>query len=126
MHSKENDTLTGGAGSDRFVFDTTNSSLGVDTLKDFVHEIDRIVLDKSTFTVLTSSVGNGFSNSTDFALVANDAAVGTSKAFIVYSSNTGNLFYNPDGETAGLAAGGQFATLSGHPSLAASDFMIQA
>ncbi|MGL5871677.1 MAG: M10 family metallopeptidase C-terminal domain-containing protein, partial [Xenococcaceae cyanobacterium] len=61
-----------------------------------------------------------------FASVANDAAVGTSYSAIVYSSATGNLFYNSDGAIAGLGTGAQFATVSGIPAVSANDFVLQA
>ncbi|MGL5875892.1 MAG: M10 family metallopeptidase C-terminal domain-containing protein, partial [Xenococcaceae cyanobacterium] len=61
-----------------------------------------------------------------FASVANDAAVGTSYSAIVYSSATGNLFYNSDGAIAGLGTGAQFATVTGIPAVSANDFVLQA
>jgi Ca2+-binding RTX toxin-like protein len=125
-----NDTLTGEAGVDRFLYDTNavfaTSAVGIDTITDFAVGTDKIVLDKTTFTALQSVAGNAFSVVSDFAIVSADSLAGASSGLIVYSSATDNLFYNPDGTTAGLASGGQFATLSGIDSLSASDFVIQA
>jgi Ca2+-binding RTX toxin-like protein len=125
-----NDTLTGGQSSDRFLYNTntafTSSAVGIDTITDFAVGSDKILLDKTTFTALQSVAGNGFSVVSDFAIVSADSLAGASSGLIVYSSASDNLFYNPDGTTAGLASGGQFATLSGIASLNASDFEIQA
>jgi Ca2+-binding RTX toxin-like protein len=125
-----NDTLTGGVGIDRFVYDTTKafaaSDVGVDRITDFTVAADKIVLDKTTFTALTSISGNGFNVGSEFAVVANDADAATSGGKIVYSSGTGNLFYNQNGGAAGLGTGSQFDILNGTPTLTANDFVIQA
>jgi hypothetical protein len=62
----------------------------------------------------------------DFASVADDAAVATNGAFVVYSRATGNLFYNQNGTSATLGSGALFATLAGMPALTTNDFLIQA
>jgi Ca2+-binding RTX toxin-like protein len=124
-----NDLLTGGGGSDRFLFDinaTFNAStIGVDHITDFLPNTDKIVLDKTTFTVLRSAAGSGFSTAADFASVADNAAAAISTAYITYSRATGSLFYNQNGSASGLGTGGEFANLSGLPTLSAADFMIQ-
>ncbi len=121
-----NDNLTGAAGLDKFYFSnvTNFSSLGVDTLTDFAKGSDKLVLSKTLFT----SVGDSLIAS-ELATIATSSATelgvaGSSSAFIVYNSTTGNLFYNPDGATAGLINGGQFATLSNKPILGITDFTI--
>jgi Ca2+-binding RTX toxin-like protein len=124
------DRLTGGTGSDRFIYDTnaifTTSSVGIDQITDFVKGTDKIVLDKTTFNALGSVVGGGFNLANEFAVVGSDAGAATVDALIVYSSETGNLFYNQNGVTTGLGSGGQFASLTGIPSLGAHDFELQA
>jgi Ca2+-binding RTX toxin-like protein len=124
-----NDTLTGGAGSDLFLYDTntafTNSTIGSDRITDFTHSSDKIVLDLTTFTALTSIAGNGFSVASEFAVVSSNIAVATANALIVYSSGTGNLFYNQNGSATGLGAGDQFNTLSNIPGLNTDDFVLQ-
>jgi Ca2+-binding RTX toxin-like protein len=125
-----NDRLTGNSGNDRFVYDTnaafTTASIGVDVISDFIHNSDKIVLDKTTFTAISSAVGTGFSIAREFAIVGSDAAAATSSADIIYNSVNGNLFYNPNGSASGFGTGGLFATLTGHPTLSATDFVIQA
>ncbi|HEY9657329.1 MAG TPA: calcium-binding protein, partial [Allocoleopsis sp.] len=128
-----NDTLSGNGGDDRFVFDTgaafNNTTIGLDSIKDFINfglEDDRIVLDKTTFTALKSVAGDGFSVGSDFTLVGSNSEAATSTALITYSKGTGTLFYNQNGAAAGFGTGGQFASLSGNPTLSAADFVIQA
>ncbi|MBW4616079.1 MAG: tandem-95 repeat protein [Desmonostoc vinosum HA7617-LM4] len=131
-----NDVLTGGTGADRFLFNTnatfTQSGVGIDKITDFKRsEGDKIVLDKTTFSVLSSNPGNGFSSAGDFKSIGFDLfqltiLEGISSAKIVYDAVNGRLFYNENGTAPGFGSGGQFATLDGKPSLTASDFMIQA
>jgi Ca2+-binding RTX toxin-like protein len=137
-----NDSLTGGTGADEFFFGRSEaapvsdfvfraSELGIDTITDFSwSQGDKIALSKETFTALRSVGGTGFSIVTEFARVSTDAAAALSSAFIVYNSSNGKLFYNPNGSASGFAAtldaGGHFATLTGNPSLIASDFSLYA
>ncbi|MEH2323847.1 MAG: hypothetical protein V7K32_09775 [Nostoc sp.] len=72
---------------------------------------------------IASAPGTGFSNKSDFQVTSSAA---TSTAKIVYDSVSGQLFYNQNGSTAGFGSGGLFATLTGAPTLAASDFVLQA
>ncbi|HYX15329.1 MAG TPA: ScyD/ScyE family protein [Nostoc sp.] len=121
---KDNDIFVGGVGADRFLYNTdaafARSAIGVDAITDFnSSQGDKIVLDKTTFSNITSAAGTGFNNLSDFE-VTNKA--GTSTAIIVYDSVNGQLFYNPNGNS----SGGLFATLSGAPTLTASDFVLQA
>ncbi|MFW9262375.1 choice-of-anchor D domain-containing protein [Nostoc sp. CALU 546] len=123
-----NDTLVGGLGADSFLYNTnaafTSAAVGIDTITDFNRsQGDKIVLDKTTFAAITSVVGTGFSNANDFQVTSLGAA---SNAVIVYDPLTGNLLYNQNGSAAGLGSGGQFAKLTGAPTLTASDFIVQA
>ncbi|MBX9257077.1 FG-GAP repeat protein [Desmonostoc muscorum CCALA 125] len=123
-----NDVLTGGTGVDYFLYNTNaafaSSAIGQDTITDFKHsQGDKIILDKTTFTAITSVAGTGFSNAGDFKIISNGA---TSTAKIVYDPVTGQLFYNQNGSAGGFGSGGLFATFSGAPTLTATDFIIQA
>ena len=137
-----NDTLVGGAGADCFVYNTDAvfgaTAVGTDAMSttgyayaDFnSSQGDKIVLDKTTFSVfplqvavgIASTAGTGFSNKSDFQIISNG---GTSTAKIIYDAVSGQLFYNPDGSAAGFGSGGLFATLTGAPTLSASDFVVQ-
>jgi hypothetical protein len=126
-----NDTLTGGLGADKFIYNTNEafakSAVGVDTITDFTSsQTDQIVLDKTTFTRISSMAGTGFSVANEFAQVTTDALAATSAAYIVYNTATGGLFYNRNGTATGFGNGGQFLTLTEKPVLTASQFLIQA
>ncbi len=125
-----NDTLTGGRGIDRFIFNTNKQfqtkDVGIDEITDFSQtQGDIILLDLTTFTAINSDSGTGFGIADEFATVANDGQAATSDAVIIYNSNNGNLFYNPNGSAAGFDSGGLFATLTNTPSLIAEDFFLR-
>lgn len=124
-----NDVLTGGSGADQFVFDINTPfaavSMGVDTIRDFANGTDRIVLDKTTFTALTTAANNALSPS-EFAVVNSASLASSSIAKIVFNSTTGDLFYNQNGAISGLGSGSRFAVLSGVTSLSAGSFLVRA
>ncbi|WP_442948677.1 beta strand repeat-containing protein [Nostoc sp.] len=123
-----NDVLVGGVGADIFLYNTDTAfaltAVGVDAIADFKHsQGDKIILDKTTFNAITSAAGTGFSNASDFKITS---SAGTSTAKIVYDPVSGQLFYNQNGSATGFGSGGLFATLTGAPTLTASDFVLQA
>jgi Ca2+-binding RTX toxin-like protein len=123
-----NDFLVGGAGNDELVFGSAGlpfANLGLDIVSDFVLG-DKLVLSKSTFTVLTSVVGSGLSTGSEFTTVTSATAAEISSALIVYNSTDRLLYYNTNGTAAGFGAGGAFAYLSNNPTLATSSFSITA
>ena len=118
------DVLTGGAGADRFVFDTAPSSANCDTITDFSRtQGDRIVLDTSVFNALATT---GALGTAQFYAAAGAKAAHDADDRVVYDSTTGALYYDADGQ--GGQAAVQFATIgqSVHPGLAASDFLVVA
>jgi Ca2+-binding RTX toxin-like protein len=129
-----NDILVGGdAANDIFAFDSTTAfnpaTMGRDRIEDFGNGPDYIALYKTAFSSLKSNAGQGFtvfgfSEESEFAVVAGDAQVAASRALIVYSKATGNLFYNQNSSAAELGSGGLFATLVNSPELTAGDFII--
>lgn len=123
-----NDRMTGGTGSDRFQFNAgTRFSLrrnGSDRITDFTPSLDKILLDKNTFRSLASSLGNGFSVASEFAIVNRPAAAAAQSAKIVYVNTIGALIYNQNGSASGFGSGGRFAVLNGNPVLTANDFRI--
>jgi Ca2+-binding RTX toxin-like protein len=114
-----NDTLTGGLGSDKFVFNTTlNAKTNVDTITDFVHDIDQIQLAKSIMT----NIGNvGNINASTFTLSTQSL---TAANRIIYDLSLGALSYDADGS--GSIPAIQFAIIgvSTHPILSNTDFVI--
>ncbi|MDD1427785.1 choice-of-anchor L domain-containing protein [Dolichospermum sp. ST_sed3] len=120
-----NDILSGGSGNDQYLFQGTGSfttGLGVDYINEFVTGQDQILLSQATFNAITNVVGQPF---TDFAVVADDESVDASNARIVYSQNTGSLFYNQNGNVLGATGVFVFASL-GNPdiTLAPNDFSL--
>ena len=128
MGGNDDDTLTGGQGKDRFKFSSNSSfkpeDFGLDTITDFKSGQDAILLSQKTFDKLESTLGKGFRIIAEFDAVANNEEAETSDAFIVYSKETGDLFYNENGSEAGFGSGGNFAILGGKPNLKGTDFSI--
>ena len=125
-----NDLLTGGAGNDTFRFNTTpNAASNLDTITDFVSGADKISLANGAgpFSAIASgSLTYAVTGATLDILGdsgANTAASASTR--IIYDPATGALYYDADGNGAGVAA--QFATLGStvHPlTLAGNDFVV--
>jgi uncharacterized delta-60 repeat protein len=114
------DTLIGGFGQDVFVAyaPVTAATAQADRIADFEVGIDKISLSKEVFSALSSLQGQGFSTTSDFAIVTGIEAVGQSNAVIVYNTANNSLTYKPLGTTA------IFAQLDGVVTVSASDFQI--
>jgi Ca2+-binding RTX toxin-like protein len=123
------DTLLGGSGADCFILDDFDELLspsisGVDTLRDFQFGVDKIQLQRSSFTALTTNIGSPLKVS-EFSRVTDDALAATSSGLIVYSQSSGRLFYNPNGAAISYGTGGEIAILSERPSnLGVSDIFV--
>ena len=110
------DTLTGGGGNDIFVFDTKlNATSNVDTITDFTSGTDAINLSKKIFTAYKTA---GADLNNDFVSSASPVAVDKTDHFL-YDTTTGNLYYDADGSGKGAAV--LFASLTGQPTLVATD-----
>jgi Ca2+-binding RTX toxin-like protein len=118
------DRLSGGLGADQFVFDLNqpfrSQLLGVDVITDFSRRADKIVLDRSTFKRIRSTV----LERSDFASVKNLREARASDALITYIAQSGALFYNENRDKAGFGQGGQFADLSNGLNLSTRNFSI--
>jgi Ca2+-binding RTX toxin-like protein len=116
-----NDSLTGSAGADTFVFDAGPFN-GVDTLVDFASGVDVIVLVEGP----TSNIfpidpdGPGTVLPDEFLSGAGKTAPETPDHHIIYNTTTGALYYDRDG-TGFSYSTVQIATLSGNPLLVATD-----
>ena len=110
-----NDRLTGGAGNDTFGFNQQiSSAINVDTITDYSVANDSIELSQTVF----ADFSLGQLTASDFAL---NSATGAGPQ-IVYNTTSGALFYDSNGADVGGQS--QFATLTGLPSLTASEFFI--
>ena len=118
-----NDSLTGGLGSDYFIFDSVlNASTNRDTITDFNRIDDTICLSKAIFTAFSSQsaestlLSNQFwSNTSGLAHDADDR--------IIYNTSTGGLFYDSNGSATGGAI--QIALLSSRPTgIDYTDFVV--
>jgi VCBS repeat-containing protein len=110
------DALTGGLGADSFVFDTLESSVNKDTIKDFEHGIDQILLDHAVFGAL------GMAGALDASVFVLGTSAATAGQHLIYNQTSGALYYDADGH--GGAAQVQIAVLSTKPIMDAHDFML--
>ncbi|MEB3352232.1 MAG: cadherin-like domain-containing protein, partial [Cyanobacteriota bacterium] len=91
-----NDSLTGGAGADTFLFDTTlNATSNRDVLTDFLPGVDKILLKASLFTG-TGAAGSSLT-ATAFLAGPGVAAATTANQRILLNTTTGVLAYDSDG-----------------------------
>jgi serralysin len=112
-----NDTLNGLAGVDSFLFKTAlNAATNVDTIVNFSTVSDKVLLENSIFTAV-GAPGTLAASAFFIGSVAHDA-----DDRIIYTSGTGALRYDPDGN--GGAAATQFATLSIGLALTNTNFQI--
>ena len=84
--------MTGGSGSDHFVFSTASGSNNFDTITDFSVAADTIELENAMFGGLSSGVlaASAFKlNSTGYATDSSDR--------IVFDSSNGYLYFDADG-----------------------------
>jgi Ca2+-binding RTX toxin-like protein len=99
------DVLLGGAGFDAFLYSTgaafSPGAFGTDIIGDFTQGQDLIALSRRTFG-LSSGENNSLTASGDFARVSFDSLAATSNALIVYSTQTGFLYFNPNRSSAGF------------------------
>jgi serralysin len=110
------DLLTGGLGSDRFVFDTPIAGgTNIDRITDFAPGSDIIEINQENYFV---GLTVGPLTVAQFAVDSYNGA----GPQILYKTATGALYFDSNG--AGAGGYSHFATLTGAPVLAASDFLI--
>jgi Ca2+-binding RTX toxin-like protein len=112
--------MTGGAGSDQFVFEGAGSGT-VDRVLDFSPGTDKLLFQNFNMSALGA----------EGAMAAGDgrfwAAAGATSGHdaddrIIYNTSTGSLYYDADGSGAGAAQ--IVATFQGNPVLAATDITV--
>jgi Ca2+-binding RTX toxin-like protein len=118
-----NDTLEGGSGEDVFMFEAAPGN-GVITVADFAGESDNLELDNGGFAGVLGSSEGGVLDSSAFRAdedVLNSG--GSAGELVLYDKLTGSLYYDADGD--GDASDAVlFATLTGNPTLAATDILV--
>lgn len=112
------DQLYGGAGSDAFVFNTRLVATNVDTVRDFTHDVDLLMLDDKYFKKIGAVLDVG-----EFYAKAGATKAHDRDDRIIYNTKNGKLYFDQDGSKGGHDAI-HFATLSTKPLLDAGDFLI--
>lgn len=111
------DRLTGGAGTDAFVFNVEFGDGNVDRITDFNVTDDSIQLANAIFTGLNMGAVAAS------AFVANTSGLAVDGADrIIYETDTGNLYYDADGNGAGASV--LFAVLNTNLALTNADFFV--
>lgn len=110
------DTMTGGAGPDTFEFLEAPNAGNVDRISDFFAADDRVFLNDSAF------VGIGSTGALSAAAFRAGTAALDASDRIIWSSTTGELFFDPDG--VGSAAQVLFARTQGGVGFTAADFVV--
>ena len=110
------DALYGLGGSDAFLFSLAPGGGNFTFLADFSAADDTILLDHNAFTGLAA--GGGL----DPNVFVTGTAAQDINDRIIYDSASGALYYDADGNGTGAAI--QFATLTAHPAITASDFQV--
>lgn len=97
LEGKEgNDSLTGGAGADKFVFNTKFGSTNVDAITDFVSGEDVLVISKK----IAKKLAKNFTE--DNFVYSNKAE--DSNDYLIFNSENNTLYYDADGSGSKAAA----------------------
>jgi Ca2+-binding RTX toxin-like protein len=113
------DTLWGGAGADRFIFRETGSA-NADLVRDWASGSDKVQLDDTAFTGI-GATGNFAAGDARF-WASSSGAAHDSNDRVLYNTSSGQLYYDADGSGSGAAQ--LIATISGNPTVAATDIAV--
>lgn len=111
------DVLIGGAGADQFLFKKPLDITGVDIIADFARQEDWIVLSKAVFTAVQGPL-----QAEAFLAAAGVTSAMTAQTRLAYDTQSGGLYYDPDGSGPQQAV--LFALLTGTPAVDASSFVF--
>jgi Ca2+-binding RTX toxin-like protein len=122
-----NDSLWGDGGADQFVFNSAGGAANADTIKDFVHLTDDIVLDAAIFTALGlpgDLAAGKFKAATDITATAGSTVDSSDR--VLYDSDSGNLYYDANGSAANgrVLLATVWTNATDHPILTAADFTV--
>ena len=113
------DTLWGGAGADAFVFREMGTA-NADRISDWASGLDKVQLDDAAFTSI-GALGNFAAGDARF-WASSSGAAHDSNDRVLYNTSTGQLYYDADGSGSGAAQ--LIATISGNPTIAATDIAV--
>ena len=123
-----NDTLTGGAGADKFVFDTALGMTNLDVIKDFVTGTDKLVLDDDIFAKFLGTMSGATLSAENLKVGAGTSTVAykaqDANDYLVYDTTSDLLYYDADGSGSGAAVAVVKIELLGTVAPKASDFLI--
>ncbi|MEO7221179.1 MAG: autotransporter-associated beta strand repeat-containing protein [Devosia sp.] len=114
---RDKDVLEGGGGKDQFVFNTKIGTDSVDTVKDFHHGEDKLLLGALQFAAIGSKL-----DANEFYAKAGATKAHDASDRIIYNTSNGRMYYDDDGK--GGHAAVLVAKLAGHPSLSVADFTV--
>jgi Ca2+-binding RTX toxin-like protein len=114
-----NDSLTGGAGRDSFGVDAPGTAL--DRISDFTPGADALLFDSRAFAEIGAAGRFAAGDARFFAGPAASSGQDASDR-VIYETNTGFVYYDPDGSGPQLSVLVQL--LEGAPALAASDIVV--
>jgi Ca2+-binding RTX toxin-like protein len=116
-----NDSLRGGAGIDQFIFAEAAGTANADQVSDFLSGTDELLFENGALTALGAEGAFGAGDGR-FLAGAGLSSGQDSSDRLIYNTSTGQLYYDADGSGAG--AGQLVATLTGAPTLAATDITV--
>ena len=123
-----NDTMTGGAGADKFVFDTALGTTNLDVIKDFVTGTDKLVLDDDIFAKFLGTMSGATLSAENLKVGAGTSTVAykaqDANDYLVYDTTSDLLYYDADGSGSGAAVAVVKIELLGTAQPTASDFLI--
>jgi Ca2+-binding RTX toxin-like protein len=115
------DRMTGGSGSDAFIFETPGEfgKRNADVITDFnPDEGDKVAIASEAFDGVTKI---------KFATVTGKKEakrMGSTNKNFIYDDKKGILYFDANGKKSGLGNGGEFTQLLGAPEIGKSDFVI--
>jgi Ca2+-binding RTX toxin-like protein len=118
-----NVTVTGGAGNDTFVFNTSpNVVTNLDTIIDFLSGVDKLQFNKSIFTAL-GTIGSSINAIEFYSAPGASSAIHSTDHFI-YNNSNGALYYDPDGTGVSAAVEVAIIGITFHPSIMNTDIFV--
>ena len=116
-----NDTLDGGSGRDTFIFNAAPGRVNADRINGFKATDDVIHLERTLFKGIARADGVTLKDGQFHASKSGKAHDKSDR--ILYDTTDGKLYWDRDGSRSGHDRE-HFATLKGHPSIDAADFLI--